>query len=200
MLQDLLLNIASELIGIVVTVFFVDRLLKAREQNRILPSRQIVYAWLLEEVANLLGPVIISNLVRRQSSGIASRHIAYEFGAARAYCLDISSGVDKPIFAITDTKAVNIQNTVSSLRNIFEILNAKSFLMESELIRLLLQLKDISERFIVDNNPMFAMGMVHDAFDVCEWLIQRSTKKITSDELDSEVDRFLQKSRARNEN
>ena len=48
MMYDFLLNLLSEAIGIIITVFIVDRLLKRREERLWLPSKHLVYRYLFE--------------------------------------------------------------------------------------------------------------------------------------------------------
>lgn len=51
---DLLLNVITEALGILITVFLVDRIIKKREEARWKPSRYTVYAELLKLTSRML--------------------------------------------------------------------------------------------------------------------------------------------------
>ncbi len=53
-IPDLALNLIAEIIGIVATVFFVDRLLKKIESRKLLPSRNFLYSRLINHLDNVL--------------------------------------------------------------------------------------------------------------------------------------------------
>lgn len=75
--SDLLLNLAAEGIGVVVTVFGIDRLIQYREEKRWGPAKNLIYADLLEILDDLLMTV-----VPYEYFDIATRH--YYFGEAVA--------------------------------------------------------------------------------------------------------------------
>lgn len=58
MWQDLLLNLLSEVIGILVTVFLVDKLIKRREEKRNERSKSLSYAMLFNLTTELLDMIV----------------------------------------------------------------------------------------------------------------------------------------------
>lgn len=58
MVTDLILNIVSEIIGIALTVFLVDKMLEKREKKRWAPSKNILYGRLIEFIDTLMPSVV----------------------------------------------------------------------------------------------------------------------------------------------
>lgn len=58
--QDIILNLIAEALGIIATVFIIDRIIMNREERRWRPSRQAVYARLLIIIDELLDEININ--------------------------------------------------------------------------------------------------------------------------------------------
>lgn len=79
---DLILNIVSEIIGIAITVFLVNRLIQNREDVRWLPSKQFLYSRLIPHFDSVMWttvPFLMSG----------NKYI-YEFGNAVATTLEVN--------------------------------------------------------------------------------------------------------------
>ena len=86
--SDLFLNIISEIFGIALTVFFVDKLIKKREEARWLPSKLFLYSRLISHFDEVLWITVPSLL-----SG--TKYI-YEFGDAVATTLEPNTDFSNP--------------------------------------------------------------------------------------------------------
>lgn len=143
MLQDILANFISEAVGILITVFIIDRLIKAQEERRWLPLRYFVYAKLIELTGKLLLCILPPNL--RETT-----NVVYEYGLVSCFpqveippewddvgIAEVLSEIDQSI-RLQGTFDVDLLST--SKLQIDDILGKAAFLMEPEFLALLLEL------------------------------------------------------------
>ncbi|MDP2776179.1 MAG: hypothetical protein Q8O48_00925, partial [Anaerolineales bacterium] len=146
---DLLLNIVSEIIGIAITVFLVDKLIQKREDTRWLPSKFFLYSRLISHFDAVMWatvPFIMSG----------SKYI-YEFGDAVATTLDVqvdfsNKETSKELFSKLKEylSEVSLDNKVEILKllsqekeEIDKILASSMTLIEPELSSKLMRLQRV---------------------------------------------------------
>ncbi|MDQ1637954.1 MAG: hypothetical protein QOF62_1293 [Pyrinomonadaceae bacterium] len=172
-LRDFSLNLLSEVIGILVTVFFVDRLLKRREDRRWAPAKNLLEARLFKLAEQIIFAVI----------GIGEGYEAwgklrmYYFGEATVMSYCNAEQIDsKYIFRVIEANRARSES--SRLRfdyrpfpeaqgKLNAILDTSAFLIDPEAIELLLQLDEELRRLITprdDEGPDY--GNVSALFDV----------------------------------
>jgi len=147
-LTDFLLNLLSESIGILVTVFFVDRLLKRREDERLAPAKHLLEARLFKLAEQIIYAVI----------GIGEGHEAwgrlrmYHFGesSVMSYC-NVERIDSRYIFQVIEvnrdrSESSGLRFDYGSLTEargkLNSILDTSAFLIEPEAIELLLRLDE----------------------------------------------------------
>ncbi|MBW4634939.1 MAG: hypothetical protein KME30_24450 [Iphinoe sp. HA4291-MV1] len=195
MFQDLLLNLFTEFVGILITVFVIDRLMKWREERRWLPLKHFVYAQLLEMAGRLLHCILSAKLIK-------ITNIIYEFGLVSSCPLvEIELGLDE--VTITDLlseieqkiqleKQFDIELLSKSKQQLDNILDKYAFLVEPELLALLLEL----ERALTSSLKLEAncedktsrwslvLGLTQIALTVLElkaWLEQKASRRVVTE-------------------
>jgi hypothetical protein len=211
---DLLLNLVAELFGIVVTVFFVDRLIQKREEARWLPSKYYLYSRLIshfDEVMWAAAPFLMSG----------SKYI-YEFGDAVATTLEVNvdfsnpetskeiwSKVNKRLSEISSDQTAEVLHTlIREKEEIDKILASSIALIEPSLSSTLMKL----QRVLGDAGSYAGMlyldgklqptgfeiaaiiySVAESAQNAKTWIVSKATNKISTEEFISELVDMAQK-------
>ena len=195
MVQDLLLNLIAEVIGIIATVFIVDRLIQRREEKRWLPSKHHAYAKLLETIGNLLNDTLPQE-VKKPSSEM------YMYGNVGAFP-KIELGLDEPMSptllpsieqGIELHKQFDTEIVSRARQEIEDILDQRAFLLDPELLTLVLELDrrltslvqinvDWEEEILRRAFAIFLYELVLAAVDVGVWLESIVDQRVTLDEV-----------------
>jgi hypothetical protein len=143
MFQDFFLNILAEAIGIVITVFWLDKLIKKREREREelrwLPAKQLVYYHLTYSITTLLEFL--------SGDRIHDTSFIYFFGEFRVRSsVDILEFPNQPVsdFVTKITENYNdrlndiVRRRAESAENVLE---GNAQLLEPELLKLLIEYK-----------------------------------------------------------
>jgi hypothetical protein len=150
---DLILNLASEIIGIALTVFLVDRLIQKREEARWKPSKYLFYSDLLHLLSKFIDTCLYRNL--KTSSYV------YLFDTVSAYSTDfdlkgsffemLKSGFWNGL--VTDTNKLSGKRRFEKLNRIIEVGNEINELVarympliEPELLTKLMELHNSLDR------------------------------------------------------
>lgn len=109
--KDLFLNLLAEGIGIVVTVFVVDRMAKSREERKWLPAKKYAHAHLMKELDKFLTHILGSSFENERKGS----SVFYEFG-------------DIPVLGEASYKnydPINVAAALNSHQNLYEVLQKK---------------------------------------------------------------------------
>jgi hypothetical protein len=149
---DLALNIFSEVVGIVLTVFFIDRIIKNREEKRWIRTKNFIYVRLLR-----FSSVVAISLVTLTTHRL-KRNI-YNFGGIAVGCnefnVDITEDYEKEITAnirpklegwAVDHKIRAAKHLSALLDKLDSILNDISHLIDPELLTVLFELRESLEK------------------------------------------------------
>lgn len=225
-MQWFLDNLLPEIIGIVLTVFLVDKLIQRREDARWLPSKYFLYSRLIshfDEVMWATIPFLMSG----------TKYI-YEFGNAVATTLD--TGMDLSIpetnkkvwLEIRDySKKITLENKIEILQKLSDekdeidnILASSISLIEPELSSILMKLqgelgnaKNMIAILPIDEKlPPFEFAQNADLFSLCiynatvsaheakNWVVRKATNKRTTDEFAQELRKMTQQQGLRSNN
>lgn len=150
MLDDFILNLTSEMIGIIVTIFFIDKLLKNREEKRWQPSKDLVHGKILELTDDYLFNILRARLL----SFISKERKVFYFGEVKIYThgsykeahlsdIYFSFKDESDINDITKEPQREIMPIFSELKsNLQVILQSSAFLLDSELLKIVLDLEN----------------------------------------------------------
>jgi hypothetical protein len=202
---DLFLNVTAELIGIVATVFLIDRLLERRERRRWLPAKNLVYSELLTVTAQVLA-CATPNRERT--------NLVYSFGAVTTtvdmpkdlQSLTEASDVDDIAIELsirTSDERAHLADRLTGLgSDVSGCLRSSEFLIEPELLSMLLRLRsDLNEmqtmKDLIDTERLevgrFEPFSIHlnrvagSAGAVARWLDGRATRKMPFKEAEKEL-------------
>jgi hypothetical protein len=147
-LIDLILNLVSEAIGLIVgliaTYLIIDRLLKKRERAQWAPSKKIVYAKLFNPIDDFLDTFLGDGFRLNNGQYVYMYGIASIFGGApykKINKYEISKHVEFKIKAeLIGGGAFNRTRLEEMLSKINTIVDTYSLLIEPELMSLLLEL------------------------------------------------------------
>lgn len=78
---DLLLNLVAEGLGIVITIFFIDRLLRKREEEKWRPMREYIFAKIFETLGDFLDKVLGSYFESEKRGD----YVFYAFGEIKVF-------------------------------------------------------------------------------------------------------------------
>ena len=203
MFSDLALNILAEVIGIVVTVFWLDRLIarrdKEREENRWLPSKHYLYYHFSYSISTLLEIVLVD--------GSYSPKVVYFFGKkqvkAQEDFLEITSKsadyhVSRFIKSYDDKKN---EVLMSRGENTERFIDVYGQLLEPELLYLLIEYRDLlrsigldyqgGKKYRSEWKPMDdsafkgrLIELVNSMYPILIWLDKHATKKMGIEEYD----------------
>jgi hypothetical protein len=140
MVQDMFLNLLSEFIGIIVTVFLVDRLIKEREDRRMQPAKNILYVKMTRQLHTFLmalAPIEIEQELKTESG---PTHYFY-YGDTLCPISSIFNPADYAFFQDYYQKSeitylCELYSGVEQLRaNLDRTLDTSAFLMEPDLLK-----------------------------------------------------------------
>lgn len=195
MLTELLLNLVSEAVGILVTVFIIGRLLKIQEERRWLPLKHFVYAKLLEIIGELLIGTLPSKFIRQTN-------IVYEYGLVSAFpqaeiippldeikMTDLLSEIDQ---LLQRCQRLDVNLLFKSKQQIDDTLSKSAFLLEPEFLTLVLELdrslssvlrfeEDWSDDHARWNRVLGLTQVALTAIDVRAWLDQKVSNRLTAE-------------------
>lgn len=208
-LSDLLLNLISEVVGIALTVFLVDRLLKRREQRKWVTSKILVKARLFKIVDGFINNIVGSSFNHSRRGGM----YVYYFGITEVmsdgslrgfrdadFLKEIESRFEMKSLSTEEVNPI-IVKTQQKLATLFDL---AGHLLEPELIQSLLEfedrllsvydIKDIDE--FNENCPMILSGIVCRAAAIRITLENQATKIRPFQEYLEDIRRFAEKLRA----
>lgn len=209
---DLGLNLLAEALGIIATVFLVDRIIKKREDARWKPSKHFVYSKLVEITSNLF-TTILPISIQRQTD-----YFIYEFGEIRSFpALDmdkvdlsdekLKSQLYTDLGSSSIGNWIKIRNDMTEIQErMDEVIGDSAFFLEPEILSLLLTLRNEIDNFVV-RTPKFSGAAANghlseDVFfpiaysisqlltaakNVERWLVNQSTRKLTYEDFRREL-------------
>lgn len=144
MWQDLIINLTAETLGIIVTLFMINRLVKRRDQSQRLPSQHLIYANLLKITGSLLSDVLPSRFQETTDE-------TYHYGDAIGFPVIILKDIEPSELFLAElliyiSRDINSQKKLdigplSSAKKQFEkLLRSPAFLLNPELLTMLLKL------------------------------------------------------------
>ena len=208
MVQDLLLNLFSEFVGIIATVFVIDLILKRREERRWIPSKQSLYGKLFKLTYDIISYIVPFDIKE------PSRFL-YSFGEAQIFpSVDINSDMLKlgrmnDIHAeLTSSKKFDTEPLIKYRDKLGELLEKWAFLIEPEHLTKLLELEQSLDIALQTRANFDDSASISDyAFVLSEvvvfasnhglWLVKKADKITTFDEFRKSIqeahDRLVKK-------
>ena len=198
MTQDLFLNLLSEFIGIIVTVFIIDRILKRREERRWLPSKQLLHGKLFQSTYD-----IISSIVPFDMNDPSP--FLYSFGEFQVFP---SVNIDDDILKLgkmndicaelVNSKKFDITLLTYHREKLSELLERWVILIEPEHLTKLLALEqsldtalrtsvNFEDSSSISDYAFLLSEVVVFASDHGQWLVKKADKKITFDEFSNQI-------------
>ncbi|PKO16811.1 MAG: hypothetical protein CVU39_06230 [Chloroflexi bacterium HGW-Chloroflexi-10] len=191
MFNDLWLNLLSEGVGIVVTVFVIDRLLKNREKNRWLPAKNFLYSKLFTLTNDFLVHFIPVQYWKIES-------VVYVFGECEVM---VGFEIDYDLFpemvannfgleeSVPQTGFTDIETLETLSNEIKDVLSNYIELIEPELLSKLLDLEDtlvfllkLNEMSKSDANLNITTNVllkpINTASSIRFWLLSKVNRKI----------------------
>jgi hypothetical protein len=192
-LENLCLNLCTEIIGIFITVFIIDRLIKSREAQRWKQAKATMYANILNS---------ISDTIRQLPNEFlqAEKPMVYYYGNSTAI---IKAGIReqslKEILPILEKEIrkhgdFDVNIFFAAKQRIGEVINSSAFLLEPTLTELLLTfdqqvsiLKESNLDSTTTANKQEAIARVlplifRSITSINSWLVKQSDKSISFDE------------------
>jgi hypothetical protein len=192
MFDELLPNLVAELIGIAVTVFGVDYLIKRREQQRWSSSRDLLYANLLEAVGNLIGDIIPIRARKRS-------FVYLEFGEVRVLQTISPDRIDPYVLngildQLIKVRAFDLELISKRRLQIESIISPMAFLLDPEAFSLVMKLDrkmnllfrrefDLTEDDSVSDLAINLSVVLNSAIDVSAWLEGRVDRRLSPGEV-----------------
>jgi len=133
---DLLLNLSSEAIGIIVTVFVIDQLAKRREAKKWLPAKKYAHAHLMTELDKFLNH-ILSSVFEYETKG---ESVFYKYG-------------DVPVLGQASYKNYNPINVVKQIQYQADIYHGLHIAFDFEPMK---HLSTAIKNSIVTSSPVFS--------------------------------------------
>ncbi|MBC7876955.1 MAG: hypothetical protein H7Y59_07265 [Anaerolineales bacterium] len=174
--NDLWLNLVSEVLGIIATLFIVDKLLKRNEEKRWIPTKNLIYSRLTEVTWNIFLNFSPPSLHQEITP------IELSFGAFTTSIIKDFSLIDLDFFVVdpllTKELADNslgewISEQYEILREVDRALNGivndASMFLEPEVLSLILQLKEANNRFLYFVSNMRKQTDVGNEVKLSNW-------------------------------
>ena len=192
-LENLCLNLCTEIIGILITVFVIDRLIKNREEQRLKQAKATMYANILNSITDTIRQLPDEFL-------LTEKPMVYYYGNSTVI---VKAGIKeqplKDILPILEKErkkhdGFDVKVFFSAKQRIGEIINSSAFLLEPTLTELLLTfeqqvsiLKESNLESTTIANKQDSIARVlplifRSITSINSWLIKQSDKHISFDE------------------
>lgn len=153
-LLNLILNLITEGIGIIVAVFIIDRWLKRREERRWKPSKGALKARIFSAIQSIIGEATPSEFlqvtgVKYLRFGNSSANESFQIREPFPLPRPLIEGVSQRLEIATDG-VFSINKLFLAKQQIDDIVNTAGFMLEPELLELLLEL---DRRFLLLKQP-----------------------------------------------
>lgn len=205
---DFFLNVVTEALGILITVFFVDRLIKRREEARWKPTKHYVYSKLLRFTSTMLREFYPLQLVRNVDM---YTYVFHEYNSGEVNDIThFDLGTETLKYEMGEFISLDNGERLLRLRGdllvtrreLSSLVNDSGFYLEPELLSLILVLDDginsvlkalskLENPHLTTSRPRFSIGITVDAIfklfaatqNMQKWLIAQSTRRLTTTEL-----------------
>jgi hypothetical protein len=199
---DLLLNVITEALGIIVTVFFVDRLLKKREEARWKPSKSLAYSKLVETTSEIIKVFLTTSLLEKYDYVCYRFDTSYAGPAFEIADVDLvkersSKEMTDFLSSVTVQQALKIFESLSKARETLrEVINDSGFFLDPEALALGLELEsNITSTvkyfnslhnfgeggYIIGADSVVATisvyGLLRSVQDLQKWLVAHCTRR-----------------------
>jgi len=192
MWNDLWLNLLAEGLGIIATVFVIDRLLKIREEKRWLPSKNLLYADLTKLIDRLFRETIPFELQERSRTvwcfGSAQVILGIDF---KEKLIAVNYGIDR---LLIEDRKFDAEILSRYQTQIHEKLNTSAHLMEPELLEKLMKLDGLLTSQSITTSDweneidkelfiMSFVGALATAGKIWWWLEEKADQRKTLEQL-----------------
>lgn len=142
--QDLGLNLLSEVIGIVITVFLVDKVIQRREEKRWKPAKHLVYAKLLKLIDSFTGELFPMEYLKINNDFVFFGEIEVQphwivKSESDPHFNNLLFSLEEKIDAEKDLCFAKLPEVA---KKIDEILMQYSYLLEPEIISILMKIRE----------------------------------------------------------
>ncbi len=191
-IENLTLNIITEVLGIIITVFFVDRIIKRNDNRRWKPVKSVLFAEVFRSIQDILYQMPI-DFVTTSRGG-------YLFGnssvSSRVEIIEPFPLLDPLTQAleqsIQHTNKLNVKGLLFAYRHINSVVGNRDFMLPPELLELILKLNNafrILERLHNDEIEAsdydkkkliaaFVSRIMNTSYEINKWLVKQADEHI----------------------